>query len=132
MARAVAARTLSRELARDTPSTATQIPNTRSWLVQPFTRPRLLLIYTRFRVGSRDETRWRYTVPETRARTMSPTSSFAGSTGATTTDCRLRMRGTMEDPLGLNSTVAPPATLPATASNIPMPTSSRVSRGRST
>jgi hypothetical protein len=51
---------------------------------------------------------------------MSPTSSFAGSTGATVTRCRLRIRGTIDEPLGRNSTVAPAATLAAAASSIPM------------
>ena len=36
------------------------------------------------------------------------------------TRCRLRIRGTIDEPLGRNSTVAPAATLPAAASNIPM------------
>jgi hypothetical protein len=53
--------------------------------------------------------------------TMSPTSSFAGSTGATLTRCRLRIKGTIDEPLGRNSTAAPAATLPA-ASNIPFGT----------
>ena len=127
-----AARTFFREPALATPSTAMQIPNTRSWFVQPFTRPRLLLICTRLRAGSTEETRCRYTVPATRARTMSPMSSFVGSTGATTTACRLRIRGTIEEPVGLNPTVAPPATLPATASNMPIPTWWRVDLRRST
>lgn len=30
---------------------------TRSWLVQPLTRPRLFLIYTRFLAGSTDDTK---------------------------------------------------------------------------
>ena len=52
----------------------------------------------------------------TRARTMSSASTFAGSTGATATCRRLRMSGTIEEPLGRNVTVAPPAPLSATAS----------------
>lgn len=37
--------------------------------------------------------------------------------GATTTCWRLRINGAIEEPLGRNTTVAPPATLPTTASN---------------
>ncbi|GGY08331.1 hypothetical protein GCM10010299_09500 [Streptomyces tanashiensis] len=51
---------------------------------------------------------------------MSPTSNFAGSTGTTTTCCGLRMNGTIDEPLGRKVTVAPPATLPAIASNAPI------------
>ncbi|MCX5335662.1 MULTISPECIES: hypothetical protein [unclassified Streptomyces] len=42
------------------------------------------------------------------------------STGATTICCRLRISGTIGEPLGRNATVAPPATMPATASNAPI------------
>src|SRR3954471_12317229 len=51
---------------------------------------------------------------------MSPTSSRAGSTGATVTSWRLRISGTLEEPVGRNSTVAPAATRAATASMAPM------------
>ncbi|MFJ1793326.1 hypothetical protein [Kitasatospora griseola] len=59
-------------------------------------------------------------MPATRASTMSPTVSSAGSTGATTTACRPRISGIIDEPLGLNSTVAPPATLAATPSSAPI------------
>lgn len=36
------------------------------------------------------------------------------------TRCRLRIRGTIDEPLGRNSTLAPAATLPAAASSIPI------------
>src|SRR4051812_11687557 len=51
---------------------------------------------------------------------MSPTWSFVGSTGATRTSSRLRINGIIEDPVGRNSTVAPPATRAATASIFPI------------
>jgi len=102
------------------PSTSRQMPKTRSYPVQPLTRPRLLLICTRLRAGSTADTRCRYTVPLTRASTMSPTASLDASTGATSTRCRLRINGTIEEPVGRNSTVAPSATLTAIASSMPI------------
>jgi hypothetical protein len=65
--------------------------------------------------------------PRDAARTMSPTSSFVGSAGATVTSCRLRISGTIDEPLGRSSIVAPAATLPAAESSNPP----RVQRGKS-
>ncbi|GLW52248.1 hypothetical protein Kpho01_02590 [Kitasatospora phosalacinea] len=59
-------------------------------------------------------------MPETRASTTSPTASLSGSTGATETSWRLRISGTIEEPVGRNSTAAPAATRAATASSIPI------------
>src|SRR2546430_4037187 len=59
-------------------------------------------------------------VPASRARTMSPASSLAGSAGATVTSWRLRISGTIEEPLGRKSTVDPAATRPAIESKIPI------------
>src|SRR5579871_1297294 len=86
-------------------STRTSLPKI-AWLeIQPFVPPRLFSI--RKRSPSIALTRWRYSEPFTRQRTIEPTSSLLESTGSTVHRCPDSIFPVMELPRGRNATVSP-------------------------